>query len=88
VDWFGVYAGIIAATGWTWEYIDENMTLARLAALNEHWDRFPPTHKALARLCSAFLKEEPKHVAKSDNKKGTLSDLMAMFGKSGGTIKP
>lgn len=63
------------------------MTLPRLAALNRHWEIYPPTHKALARLCSAFLKEEPKHVAKSESRKGTLADLMAAFGKNGGTIK-
>jgi len=78
---------LITATGWTWEYIDEHMTLDRLAALNKHWETFPPVHKQLARIASAFLKEEPKKQKVSDKKKGTLSDLLAAFGHSGGTIK-
>lgn len=31
-------------TGWTWEYIDENMTLPRLCELSAYWGKNPPTH--------------------------------------------
>ncbi|CAK0740001.1 hypothetical protein CCP3SC15_1070012 [Gammaproteobacteria bacterium] len=63
------------------------MTLPRLAALSKHWEIFPPTHKALARLSSAFLKEDGGGHRSEEKKKGTLNDLMAVFGKSGGAIK-
>lgn len=35
---------MIAATGWTWEYLDEFLTLPRLDALTKHWERYPPVH--------------------------------------------
>lgn len=63
------------------------MTLARLRDLNRHWDIFPPVHKQLARIASAFLKEEPKKTRITEKKKGSLADLMAAFGHSGGTVK-
>ena len=34
--------------GWTWEYIDENMTLPRLYSIYKHWERRPPTHWMIA----------------------------------------
>lgn len=36
------------ACGWSWEYIDEHMTLPRLAALTRYWDQFPPLHVLVA----------------------------------------
>jgi hypothetical protein len=30
--------------GWSWEYIDEQMTLPRLRAIWKQWNRFPPLH--------------------------------------------
>ena len=34
--------------GWTWEYIDQNMTLPRLTALNKYWQKYPPVHCLIA----------------------------------------
>ena len=39
---------LTACPGWTWEYIDESMTLPRLNALTRHWTEFPPVHVSLA----------------------------------------
>jgi hypothetical protein len=39
-----VYAKCITATGWTWEYLDEFVTLPRLNALLDHWATSPPVH--------------------------------------------
>lgn len=36
------------ATGWTYEYIDEFVTLPRLAALSAHWAQYPPVHISVA----------------------------------------
>jgi hypothetical protein len=41
-DWDSTYSYVIAATGWTWEYIDEFLTLPRLNALQKHWAKYPP----------------------------------------------
>jgi hypothetical protein len=48
-DWDALYAYVIAATGWTWEYIDVNLTLPRLEALQKHWLDCPPIHVTAAR---------------------------------------
>ncbi|MGB8422178.1 hypothetical protein [Paraburkholderia sp.] len=34
--------------GWSWEYVDEQMTLPRLHAVWKQWKRFPPIHKMVA----------------------------------------
>lgn len=31
-------------TGWTWDYIDEYLTLPRLNALIDYWAQCPPMH--------------------------------------------
>lgn len=36
------------AFGWTWEYIDQNMTLPRLQSMNRYWKKFPPMHVLVA----------------------------------------
>jgi hypothetical protein len=51
-----VYAYLAAATGWTWEYIGEFLTLPRLRAMMQHYDRHPPTHIATA---AAWLERKP-----------------------------
>lgn len=52
------------------------MTLPRLAAMNKHWEHFPPVHISLARLNRALLTEEKK-----EEKKG-LADFLADWGNS------
>ncbi|MGH7750034.1 MAG: hypothetical protein ACREQ5_35490 [Candidatus Dormibacteria bacterium] len=44
-----MFAYVCAATGWTWDYIGEHMTLPRLYALWEHWATYPPMHITAAR---------------------------------------
>lgn len=45
-----LYPLLITATGWTWEYIDERMTLRRLALFTLHWADSPPEHLTVAAL--------------------------------------
>jgi hypothetical protein len=45
-------------TGWTWEYVWENMTLPRLEVMNRLWKHCPPPNLSLAKLAallSAFM---------------------------------
>lgn len=42
MNWDELYCYLITATGWTWEYIDENMTIRRLEAMLDFWDQRPP----------------------------------------------
>lgn len=52
--WAAVYARVITATGWTWEYLDDNVTIPRLTALTAHWRDTPPAHEALASILIAL----------------------------------
>lgn len=49
-----MYALLVTATGWTWEYVDEYMTLPRFRELTDYWLRFPPPHLSLSSIVSAF----------------------------------
>lgn len=76
----------MAATGWTWEYIDENMTLPRLAVMNKHWNVAPPVHISLARLNGALLEKAPEaEKADGGDNKG-LQDFIGDFLSGGGKI--
>jgi hypothetical protein len=50
MNWGDIYAHLITSTGWTFEYIDENMTLFRLAELSAYWKNHPPSH-----VCNAIM---------------------------------
>lgn len=39
---------MIACTGWTWEYIDNHMTIPRLSAMTRYWNQNPPVHVLVA----------------------------------------
>ena len=54
-QWPEVCAHIAACTGWTWCYIEAELDLPRLVALNAYWKHHPPTHLLLA----AFMGVEP-----------------------------
>lgn len=45
-----IYASLITATGWTYEYIDKHMDLFRFRALLEYWTDHPPQHLQLSLL--------------------------------------
>lgn len=47
-SWGELYCLIIDRTGWTFEQIDQTMTLSRLKALNDYWQQHPPTNNLVA----------------------------------------
>jgi hypothetical protein len=64
-----LYARIIGATGWTWEYVAEYMTLPRLYALSSYWRTCPPVQESVAALLGVKPEEAaaqlPESVAKT-----------------------
>jgi hypothetical protein len=44
----------VTATGWSWEYIDDYMTMPRFQQLTRYWLKFPPQHLSLASIKSAL----------------------------------
>lgn len=52
--------------GWTWEYIDDYMTLPRLEAINEYYNVIPPLQVCVAGIAVALGMEMPGGARKSD----------------------
>ncbi len=52
-------------TGWTWDYVESTLTMPRLKALHEEWQRHPPVPILIA----AWLGIKPKE-------EGTPGDLV------------
>ena len=44
----------VGATGWTWDYVEWQLDIPRLLALNAHWSRLPPPSLQLARIAAAL----------------------------------
>lgn len=45
---------LITCTGWTWQYIDEHVTLPQVIALQATWRVFPPAALSLRRIGAAL----------------------------------
>jgi hypothetical protein len=43
-------------TGWTWDYVENHITIPRLKALHKEWQRHPP----LALMVAGYLGIKPK----------------------------
>jgi len=63
----------VTETGWTWHYVDEQLTLSELFALYAHWNRSPTVRTMVA----GYLGVEKKSVGSSD--KSNLGELLDMF---------
>ncbi|BBE50829.1 hypothetical protein OYT1_ch1272 [Ferriphaselus amnicola] len=74
------------STGWSWDTIDREMDLMRLAALNHYWDRHPPLHlmvqsylgiKPVSRSSASWQRE-------ADNTERDVQEFAEMFTAAGG----
>lgn len=68
------------AFGWSWEYIDEEMTLPRMAAISKHWEQVPPVSITLAGIAAALGVKKPE-------KANVQQDMSALMGELGGMLK-
>lgn len=68
---------LIDTFGWSWEYVDEEMTLPRMEAIAKHWETVPPLSVSLASIAAAL------GVKRSD-KKETGQDMGELIGALGG----
>lgn len=46
--WGDIYTKLVMVTGWTWEYIDEFVTIPRLLEMSAYWRKSPPLHELVA----------------------------------------
>lgn len=60
------------STGWTWDYVLQEVDIPRLEALNAYWKEMPPPHIMLAARWGVL---KPKDAEKPQD----LSELMAIF---------
>ncbi len=75
-----IYSHLITITGWTWEYIDEQMTLPRLYGLSDYWRDHPPLHI----LIGAFLGVKPAGKPKTtEQQESDLNQMVADFAIAG-----
>lgn len=58
MKWGELYAHLIACTGYTWEYIENNMDLPRLASMNAYWAKHPPLHLMIQHFMGIEAKSE------------------------------
>jgi hypothetical protein len=54
MSWGELYALLCTETGWTWEYVDEEMTLERLDGFTANWNRSPPVSSLGSILLAIF----------------------------------
>jgi hypothetical protein len=71
-------AHIITVTGWTPDYIEENLTLPRVYALMEYWTENPPMHL----MVKAYLGIKGSGKTASINN-DNAGDLLGMMGQAG-----
>ena len=80
MEWGELYGLVICETGWTWEYVDERMTLPRLRDFIDHWKNAPPLRVALGAVLGAGKKEK---LVTANTPKGTDSEMAAMIDELG-----
>lgn len=74
------------STGWSWDTIDREMDLMRLAALNHYWDRHPPLHL----MVQSYLGIKPvsrspaSQQREADNTERDVQEFAEMFTAAGG----
>lgn len=59
------------STGWTWDYVEQEVDLPRLTALSGYWRRHPPMHIMVA----AYLGVGDKPARERDEDGTSLFDL-------------
>jgi hypothetical protein len=69
-----VIAHVAASTGWTWDYIAENVDLVRLAAMNDYWRGHPPVHAMVA----AYFGIKPEEETARESAEQDFSALLSM----------
>ena len=85
-----MFSRVCCATGWTWDYVGEYLTLPRLLALCERWKMVPPVDESVAIYLgikpagvSDAVKRTPlKALTNADIVLGTKSDARAIQWKA------
>lgn len=71
IYWQQIYSELVNITGWTWDYIRNNMTFKRYDELKKSWQEFPPlaiTSYAIAKCLGFDKKTAPNQAMQSESK--------------------
>ena len=77
MEWGELYALLICETGWTYEYVDNRMTLPRFRDFIDHWRDAPPLRVALSALLGAAGGKKAKVQGDSTSIKETADSELA-----------
>ena len=70
-------AHVCASTGWTWDYVAENVDLPRLECLSRYWDRFPPVHVLVASYMG--IKPKTEAIEEDNSHDPVLEEITKMY---------
>lgn len=88
MNWQLLTAQLCTVMGWTWEYVEEHMTLPRLYALIETWKQQPPAAVSLANIARALGWQPAAPTATARQaKKRTREEILAEFGGMAGVVR-
>lgn len=59
-------AHVCASTGWTWDYVAENIDLPRIGYLSEYWRNHPPVHILVASYMGIRPSEQPNEADEAE----------------------
>jgi len=66
--------------GWTWDYVETEIDIPRLLALNEYWRQYPPLQVMVA----AFMGyKAPPKASGAVNDPAEVQQLFSMFNSTG-----
>jgi hypothetical protein len=74
----------VVRLGLDWDIVEENWDLLRYEKLQDYWTHVAPPLDVMYAAKMGW--QPPKRPVKADERKGTLADLISLFGSSGGAI--
>jgi hypothetical protein len=82
-----IYGRIASAFGYSWEYIDECVTIPMLAEMQEYWQEIPPLAESLADIRRALGWTPPRGVPAAEDENGHAA-FVAELAQMGIAIPP
>ena len=78
-----MYGRLAAAFGWTWEYIDNDVTIPILLETAEYFAHVPPLAESVAALRYSFTGETPPRQDSTTHEPADHGDLIAELAQMG-----
>lgn len=69
-------AHVCASTGWTWDYVAENIDLPRMKHLGDYWAQHPPMHILMA----SYVGFKPQAMPSENDEQGDIAEALNALG--------